>query len=61
MTGTLNCLDNDEGLCNDGQHGFHVHQEGTIRNDEGQIDCGLTASHFQIQGQVHSFPEDPDR
>ena len=61
VTGTLNCLSDDEGLCNEGLHGFHVHQKGTIRNDAGEVDCGLTGSHFQVPGQVHSFPADPNR
>ena len=50
----------DEG-CDDGNHGFHVHEASPTRDASGQYVCATAGGHFRKEGQVHSKPDDPDR
>ena len=56
ITGLINCAN-----CAAGDHGFHIHGSGKIKNENDQLDCGLTGGHFSTGEQKHGAPWDNNR
>ena len=51
VTGDLNC--HAEVNCDDGEHGFHVHEAAPIMQEDGTWDCAAAGGHFRKDGQEH--------
>jgi len=45
------------------EHAVHIHQYGTIENENGEVNCDGSGPHFYKNGQDHGKPEDtpPER
>jgi len=51
VTGDLHC--HAEVNCDDGEHGFHVHEAAPIMQEDGTWDCAAAGGHFRKDGQEH--------
>ena len=59
LTGTVNCHAAEN--CDDGDHGFHVHEASPSQDEFGNWDCSFAGGHFRKEGQEHGPLDAPDR